>query len=124
MFFLSVFCVVLNPKKKIKVDDPETDHKLPLCIPCADKLIDIHEFRQMYLDSHEKLKRNLKECLKYSPNDQKQPLNNNNSTHDGEIDAKNSGATTATNVKGAKIKISADDAYNNIIIDESQLLHR
>lgn len=78
----------------------------------------------MYLDSHEKLKRNLKECLKYSPNDQKQPLNNNNSTHDGEMDAKNSGATTTTNVKGAKIKFVADDAYNNIIIDESQLLHR
>lgn len=79
----------------------------------------------MYLESHEKLKKNLKECLKYSPSDQKQPLNNNNSTHDGEIDAKNSGATTTTTgVKGAKIKFSADDAYNNIIIDESQLIHR
>lgn len=78
----------------------------------------------MYLDSHEKLKKNLKECLKYSPSDQKQPLNNNNSTHDGEMDAKNSGATTTTNVKGAKMKFTTDDAYNNIIIDESQLLHR
>lgn len=97
---------------------------MPLCPPCADKLIDIHEFRNMYLESHEKLKKNLKECLKYSPNDQKQPLNNNNSTHDGDLDAKNSVATTATNIKGAKIKISADDAYNNIIIDESQLMHR
>lgn len=92
---------------------------------CADKLIDINEFRNMYLESHEKLKKNLKECLKYSPSDQKQPLNNNNSTHDGEMDAKNSGATTmTTGVKGAKIKFVTDDAYNNIIIDETQLVHR
>lgn len=76
----------------------------------------------MYLESHDKLKKNLKECLKYSPNDQKQPLNNNNSTHEADADGKNAGCPTMTSVKGAKIKISADDAYNNIIIDESQLL--
>lgn len=105
------------------MDDSETD-KLPLCQQCADKLIDINDFRTMFLESHDKLKKNLKECLKYSPNDQKQPLNNNNSAHDPDADVKNGGATTtATSVKGAKIKISADDAYNNIIIDESQLLH-
>lgn len=108
----------------LQVDDSENDHKLPLCTQCADKLLDINEFRTMYLESHDKLKKNLKECLKYSPNDQKQPLNNNNSTHEMDADGKNSSMPPMQAVKGAKIKISADDAYANIIIDETQLMHQ
>lgn len=79
----------------------------------------------MYLDSNDKLKKNLKECLKYSPNDQKQPLNNNNSSHDVDMDGKPIGGAQqlagATQVK--KIKMNPEDVYNNIIIDESQLIH-
>lgn len=84
----------------------------------------MNEFRSMYLESHDKLKKNLKECLKYSPNDQKQPLNNNNSGHDADIDMKNGATTAAGTMRGTKIKLSAEDVYSNIIIDESQLLHQ
>lgn len=84
----------------------------------------MNEFRSMYLESHDKLKKNLKECLKYSPNDQKQPLNNNNSGHDADIEMKNGPTTAAGTMRGTKIKLSAEDVYSNIIIDESQLLHQ
>lgn len=50
------------------MDETDVDHKLPLCQSCADRLIDINEFRLMYLESHNKLKKNLVACLKYSPN--------------------------------------------------------
>lgn len=80
----------------------------------------------MYLESHNKLKTNLKECLKYGPNDgqehhqhhqqqQQQQHQNNNvqSQHQIEVEAKM--------VKSERIE--SDDPYNNIIIDETQLIH-
>lgn len=81
----------------------------------------MNEFRLMYLESHDKLKKNMKECFKYSPNDQKHPLNNNIAGHDADIDMKN-GANNTGIIKGTKIKMNPDDVYSNIIIDESQLL--
>lgn len=99
-------------------------HVISRCV-FSDKLIDINDFRTMYLESHNKLKTNLKECLKYGPNDgqqqQQQHQNNNVQSLEVNVHRQHQIEVEAKMVKSERIE--AEDPYNNIIIDETQLIH-
>lgn len=78
----------------------------------------------MYLESHNKLKTNLKECLKYGPNDGQQSAqhqNNNVQSLEASVQRQHQIEVEAKMVKSERIE--SDDPYNNIIIDETQLIH-
>lgn len=79
----------------------------------------------MYLESHNKLKTNLKECLKYGPNDGQQSAqqqqHQNNNVQSLEASVQRQHQVEAKMVKSERIE--SDDPYNNIIIDETQLIH-
>lgn len=80
----------------------------------------------MYLESHNKLKTNLKECLKYGPGDgqesaHQQHQNNNVQSLEASVQRQHQIEVEAKMVKSERIE--SDDPYNNIIIDETQLIH-